>query len=220
MQRASCKPSIRSRNDRFSAEIWTYWADRVFSSHLRRSGRDISPPRSEQCFSSGSNCACNRVASIKANRVFKLLGAISYSLYLIHVPIAGRVVNLRERLSPGFPLRIAIALIAVGSAIVAAYVLYILVERPAQRWASRCLSRHDERPVIHQPWPRLYFRVVLEGRKARALVAQRIEHLTSDQKVGGSSPSGRICNSMTLHGLRREEFFASGKQWPFVGPFP
>jgi peptidoglycan/LPS O-acetylase OafA/YrhL len=74
--------------------------------------------------------------TIKGNRVFHFLGAISYSLYLIHVPIAGRVVNLGERLSPGFPLRIVISLVAVGAAIFAAYLLYRFVERPAQRWAA------------------------------------------------------------------------------------
>jgi len=32
----------------------------------------------------------------------------------------------------------------------------------------------------------------------QALVAQRIEHLTSDQKVGGSSPSKRTFRSIPL----------------------
>ena len=31
-----------------------------------------------------------------------------------------------------------------------------------------------------------------------AFVAQRIEHLTTDQKVGGSSPSKRTCRSIPL----------------------
>jgi hypothetical protein len=36
-----------------------------------------------------------------------------------------------------------------------------------------------------------------------ALVAQRIEHLTTDQKVGGSSPSKRT--AMDLDGMRKFE---------------
>jgi peptidoglycan/LPS O-acetylase OafA/YrhL len=74
--------------------------------------------------------------TIRGNRSLRFLGAISYSLYLIHVPVAGRVVDLGERLSPGFGLEIAISLAAIAASIVAAWILYVAVERPAQRWAS------------------------------------------------------------------------------------
>jgi hypothetical protein len=38
-----------------------------------------------------------------------------------------------------------------------------------------------------------------------APVAQRIEHLTTDQKVGGSNPSGRATMCLPRCGLRRDE---------------
>lgn len=63
------------------------------------------------------------------------LGAISYSLYLLHVPIGGRVLNVAGRLPEtwhGPALGVALA-VSIG----AAYALYRLIELPAQRLSSQ-----------------------------------------------------------------------------------
>jgi peptidoglycan/LPS O-acetylase OafA/YrhL len=71
-----------------------------------------------------------------ARPALSFFGTISYSLYLIHVPIGGRIINLAQRLPPSnFTSLVAIfvaGLVSVG----AAYALYRLVERPAQRYAG------------------------------------------------------------------------------------
>lgn len=74
-------------------------------------------------------------------RPMMFLGAISYSLYLMHGPFGGRVVNLAARSThtPGTQIPLLLAALAVS--IAAAWALYMCVERPAQRWASRLRYR-------------------------------------------------------------------------------
>jgi peptidoglycan/LPS O-acetylase OafA/YrhL len=63
------------------------------------------------------------------------LGSISYSLYLIHVPIGGRLINATVRFSLG-PVMIATATVVIlGVSILAATVFYRLVEKPAKQLA-------------------------------------------------------------------------------------
>lgn len=79
----------------------------------------------------------SRVGRVLQWRPLVWLGAVSYSLYLVHVPIGGRVVNLLQRFADGAVGQIAVLAAAVIVSLVATYVLYLLVERPAQRWSSR-----------------------------------------------------------------------------------
>jgi peptidoglycan/LPS O-acetylase OafA/YrhL len=70
------------------------------------------------------------------------LGARSYSLYLIHVPIAGRVVNLATRLPwHGFWIAIVVTGVATAVALTAATIFYHVVERPSKRLAARIRYR-------------------------------------------------------------------------------
>jgi len=71
------------------------------------------------------------------NRLLTFLGSISYSLYLIHVPFGGRVVNLGQRFAHDAPSRLAVLALALALSIAGAYALFRLVESPSQRWASR-----------------------------------------------------------------------------------
>ena len=70
------------------------------------------------------------------SRPLAFLGTLSYSLYLLHVPVGGRVINLAGRL-PASPVAgfagVAAALVVT---IAAAYLMYRLVERPAQIYAG------------------------------------------------------------------------------------
>jgi peptidoglycan/LPS O-acetylase OafA/YrhL len=70
------------------------------------------------------------------NPVLSFLGMISYSLYLVHPPVATLVLGLGRRFAVNQPIQILLILVALGSSIFAAYLLYLLVEMPAQRWSA------------------------------------------------------------------------------------
>jgi peptidoglycan/LPS O-acetylase OafA/YrhL len=70
-------------------------------------------------------------------RPLNWLGRISFSLYLIHGPVGQRVGKLVLRLTgmgAGKPLALAVSLTIT---IAFAYLFYLLIEKPATRWASR-----------------------------------------------------------------------------------
>lgn len=79
-----------------------------------------------------------RVALIGAvGQSLQFLGLISYSLYLVHVPVGGRVVNLGVRFIDGEAQRLILSLSALIVSIAVAWVFMRLVERPAIAWARR-----------------------------------------------------------------------------------
>jgi peptidoglycan/LPS O-acetylase OafA/YrhL len=71
-----------------------------------------------------------------------IFGQLSYSLYLLHVPIGGRVVNLGERFATSLIARITVPFAALAISLLAAWLLYRFVEQPAQRWSSAIRYRH------------------------------------------------------------------------------
>lgn len=88
------------------------------------------------------------------NAVFRFLGQISYSLYLVHNPVGRRALNVLMRATEWQSLGGRLALIAAATAvsIVAAYLLYRLVERPSQAWSAALRYRRDrERSVRRAP---------------------------------------------------------------------
>ncbi len=68
---------------------------------------------------------------------FRLLGDISYSLYLLHLPVGITVLNLLDGL--GAPESVS-TVVAILTAIVVSWAAYRLVERPTQRLARRMLA--------------------------------------------------------------------------------
>jgi peptidoglycan/LPS O-acetylase OafA/YrhL len=81
------------------------------------------------------------------SRVLLFLGAISYSLYLIHDPIGLKVVNLGSRYVSGTWGRLAILGAGIILSIVAACVLYRFVEGPAMKWSS-AIRYQPRRPKL------------------------------------------------------------------------
>lgn len=63
------------------------------------------------------------------------LGVISYSLYLVHVPIGGRVVNFGTRFAESLTIQLAVLVAALVASALVAYAMYLSIERPAQRWS-------------------------------------------------------------------------------------
>ncbi|MDT7542558.1 MAG: hypothetical protein QOE33_2462 [Acidobacteriota bacterium] len=84
---------------------------------------------------------------------FRFLGSISYSLYLVHSPIGRRALNVVLRLTHAQTMgaRLFAILVATIVSIIAAYVLYRLVERPAQAWSARLRYQHRRKPAEPRP---------------------------------------------------------------------
>ena len=78
------------------------------------------------------------------------LGGISYSLYLVHCPIGGKVVNLGARHAHGLYSEITVLIFAATASILAAYLLYRAVELPSQRLSSK-ISYKRPSVLISQP---------------------------------------------------------------------
>lgn len=76
------------------------------------------------------------------------LGAISYSLYLVHVPIGGKVVNLGRRFVDGDLPELALSLVALALSLVVAAMFWRFIEQPATAAARRL--RFRTRPIHPQ----------------------------------------------------------------------
>jgi peptidoglycan/LPS O-acetylase OafA/YrhL len=67
-------------------------------------------------------------------------GRISYSLYLLHWPVGHltlSLLGLKLLHASSDATKVFVVAVAFGVCVAASYVLYVLVERPAQRWSSR-----------------------------------------------------------------------------------
>jgi peptidoglycan/LPS O-acetylase OafA/YrhL len=73
-------------------------------------------------------------------------GAISYSVYLLHVPIGGRVINLSMRLPDSMWIKVAALGLALLLSLASACLLWKFVERPALQWAARLSSGKRNEP--------------------------------------------------------------------------
>ena len=80
------------------------------------------------------------------------LGTVSYSLYLVHMPLGGKLISLGGRYARG-PVG-GFALVAAGLllSLAAAWVLYRLVEKPSERW-SRQVKYRRSIPADGPPTP-------------------------------------------------------------------
>lgn len=86
-------------------------------------------------------------ASPRHSRIAAYLGGISYSLYLVHVPLGGKIVNLALR-APDFPYRgVVIMAIAIAGSLVAADLFHRIVEK---RWIARSKNLGRSRPLIRE----------------------------------------------------------------------
>jgi peptidoglycan/LPS O-acetylase OafA/YrhL len=63
------------------------------------------------------------------------LGVISYSLYLLHVPVGSRVLHLIDRFDISPPVRYLGLLLALIVSIVAASLFWLWIEKPSQKWS-------------------------------------------------------------------------------------
>ncbi len=67
----------------------------------------------------------------RAGAMLTGLGTISYSLYLVHAPIGGKVVNLGQRFVEGGAAEFCLSLLALAASLLAAALFWQLIERPS-----------------------------------------------------------------------------------------
>lgn len=65
------------------------------------------------------------------------IGTISYSVYLIHMIVGGRVINLFERLPDTFFYRVSGLLIALLVTLGCSAIFYLLIEGPSHRFSKK-----------------------------------------------------------------------------------
>lgn len=81
------------------------------------------------------------------------LGAISYSIYLLHIPIGTRVLSIGDRFADSVPAMVAVLAAGIAVTLAASHVMYRLVELPSQRLSSRIRYSGRAAPVAPVPFP-------------------------------------------------------------------
>ncbi len=71
------------------------------------------------------------------NKIISFLSDISYSLYLIHIPIGGRIINLSLRFVHTDNQKYLTVAAAFVISIIAAYIFHIIIEKPAIKWSKQ-----------------------------------------------------------------------------------
>lgn len=96
---------------------------------------------------------CNVLTEGLRARPWQLLGAISYSLYLVHVPMIRLPMGIwQSAVGRGFWSDTGFAIVAMFASIGCASVLYLFVEKPSHRLAQRLFrkeNRTTEKSVDH-----------------------------------------------------------------------
>lgn len=91
--------------------------------------------------------AANGRLAILRNRVLSWLGAISYTLYLLHENIGWGVIRLAEQ--KGFAPNISIA-VAICLVLLMATALSYSVERPVMKWLRACYNKNAISPISNR----------------------------------------------------------------------
>jgi len=68
--------------------------------------------------------------------IFSYLGELSYSLYLLHSPVGGKVIYFASLIGEGFKIEFLSLILALIVSIFSAYLMYKYIEKPAQNYAK------------------------------------------------------------------------------------
>ncbi len=71
------------------------------------------------------------------DKISKFLGNISYSIYLIHIPIGGRIINLTETFVQDELIRSLFVFVAMAVSIFGAWIFYKIIEKPSMELAKK-----------------------------------------------------------------------------------
>ncbi|MFO1066200.1 MAG: acyltransferase [Pirellulales bacterium] len=79
--------------------------------------------------------ASGKLQSVGPFQPLTWVGLISYSVYLLHIPLGSKIINLSTRLNLPTPVIYLAPAIAVAVSLVAGYIFWRMVETPAQNWS-------------------------------------------------------------------------------------
>lgn len=74
-------------------------------------------------------------------RFLIFFGNISYSIYLIHVPIGGRIINFAKRFNLSEIGQLGVILVALVISVLSAWSFYACIERPSHNWAKKIVLK-------------------------------------------------------------------------------
>lgn len=80
--------------------------------------------------------------------VARFLGTISYSIYLLHVPVGARVITFSENFTHSVSTRLGMVLLAYAVTIGAAWLFYRWIEAPCKAWAKKVVYQSSETNTI------------------------------------------------------------------------
>jgi peptidoglycan/LPS O-acetylase OafA/YrhL len=90
------------------------------------------------------------------SRILIWTGMISYSLYLLHPPIGGRVMNQAERLPNTLPVQSLALVVALFASIVASAIFFKLIEKPSHEFSRKVRTKkRDMKPIAAEQCPGL-----------------------------------------------------------------
>lgn len=84
------------------------------------------------------------------NRWCARLGEISYSLYLLHIPIGLNIMPFLSRIPYSGEYLIVIDLVCVAACLYASVLFYRLVEEPSQKWSSAIKIKKAKRKPVEE----------------------------------------------------------------------
>lgn len=102
-----------------------------------------------QVIAGGLASLCIAFVRVSIPKVMIWLGAISYSLYLLHIPLGGRVKNILTRFVPldTIPTQVAFCTVALTLSLIAAWLWYRFLEAPSQKWSSSIRYKNPSKKV-------------------------------------------------------------------------
>ena len=83
------------------------------------------------CLFAAFACSCLLFVKHFSNKWLLFIGTISYSIYLIHVPVGGRIINFSMNFIKSSDGRTLILLLAICVVVIMSYVFYRLIEKPS-----------------------------------------------------------------------------------------
>jgi peptidoglycan/LPS O-acetylase OafA/YrhL len=78
------------------------------------------------------------------NNIFIFLGSISYSLYLLHVPIGQRILNISENFVSNQAVLAGVMIMCIAVMIFISWLFYWFVEKPSQAMSKRVVLKSSD----------------------------------------------------------------------------